>query len=62
MKRPEITPEEIKIAVEQPDLMNVYCNDHAFYYKEIEGKGKLLVFAIREDDHFDIQCADWLVG
>lgn len=61
MRNPELTPEEIQSAIEKPDLMNYQCNEHTFYYKEIEGKGNLLVFAVKEGEHFNVKCADWLI-
>jgi hypothetical protein len=61
MKESEITKEEMKLAIEQPDLTNMLCDSHIFFMKEIEGKGKLLVYALKEDDSYNIQCADWLV-
>lgn len=61
MKKPELTPEEVQSAVERPDLMNHQCSEHALFYKKIEGKGILLVAAVKEGDHFNIICADWLL-
>lgn len=56
-----ITTDEIKLTVEKPDELTMVCKEHIFSIKQIEGKGKLLVYALREGDHYDIQCADWLV-
>lgn len=59
----EITPEDIKLTVEQPDLINKKCKEHVFFIKEIEGKGKLLVYAKYnpKESILDIKCADWLI-
>jgi hypothetical protein len=62
MKLPEITQEELKITVEQPDFMSKQCDEHMFYVKEFEGKGKLIVYAAKDAyKKYSIQCADWLV-
>ncbi len=64
MRVPDLTMDEIKITVEQPDLMTIQCDIHIFYVKNIEGKGKLLVYAKlsdEDDKSYDVQCADWLI-
>ena len=61
MRISEMTTDEIKLAVEQPDLLTDQCDSHRFYIKNIEGKGQLLVYALKDGEaHYDIQCGDWL--
>jgi len=64
MHNPEITPEEVKLAVEQPDFTTIQCEQHIFYTKIIEGKGNLIVYALKDtekDKNYLVQCADWLI-
>jgi hypothetical protein len=62
-QNPKITTEDLKLAVEKPDLYTIQCADHVFNIKDIPGKGKLLIYSLwdREKDVYNIQCADWLV-
>lgn len=58
----EISAEEIKETIEQPDkvLGCAYC-DQCFYLKRFRGKGELLVKAkITSNDEMNIVCFGWL--
>jgi len=61
MKKPKMTPDDIKIAIEQPDRYSSCCEQHKFHVKEIAGKGMLIVYTekISPGKHTVI-CADWL--
>lgn len=60
-KKPEITVDEIKLTIEQPDSLTMQCSEHLFYVKNFEGKGQLLVYALKDGiEKYSIQCADWL--
>jgi len=61
MDKSILTPEDIKLTVEKPDYTTIKCQEHVFWIKDIQDKGKLLVYAVKEEDHYDIQCADWLI-
>jgi hypothetical protein len=63
MSIPEMTPDDIKSAVEQPDRFSCGCEQHHFYVKDIKGKGTIIVYTEKvETDKYTVICADWLVA
>jgi hypothetical protein len=62
MRKPELFSDEIKQAVENPDYLTMQCTEHIFYTKHFANKGTLIVYAKKEDDKYNIHCADWLIA
>lgn len=53
------TVAEIKLVVEEPELVNYCCQEHRFYLRQIDGVW-LGVFATLQGREYSIYCADWL--
>lgn len=58
----EISQEEIKLAVEQPDkIMDCGNCGKCFYIKRFRGKGELLVMAEKiAENNLEIKCFGWV--